>query len=499
MKKIKILQKILPALGMAVLLGAGCAGNSGTAPAPTGVGTAQPTETAGGQETARPEETDGEQESVSLSDSPRWEDSRGYRHYDNTKWYYDRKKKRLVISGTGEMYNPPDAESAEESIAPSEIYPNHTPIRRAQRNAKEIVVKPGITSIGRAAFAYFQQVEKITLPDTLEKIGEGVFFRCESLKEINIPDRVKTIGNISFLWCKSLEKITIGKNLEEIGKGVFSDCLSLRKVEVSRKNKCFITKNGGLYHRKQKTLCLHYAKTEQVTIEEGTERIADSAIQWNEKVRRITIPDSVRTIGDGAMYHCSRLEKITFSGKSQLKEFEQLWLGTIDGLGHHSCFDECNRLREFIAPESLERMPSGALTLCESLERVYLGKNYRWDVPNGGRTSSGSAFREYIVSEDNKEFCSRDGVLYDKYMQTLYIYPDRKDGTEFTVPQSVKYVHYIPVKKNMMRKLVVPNKDTVFRIPWAFPKNSRRLVIYGRKGSDIYRIAKKRNLKFVEL
>ena len=159
----------------------------------------------------------------------------------------------------------------------------------------------------------------------------------------------------------------------------------------------------------------------------------------------------------------------------------------------------------------MEWIAQSAFTSCDSLERIYLGKNFK-GYPGDAEghqyhqvyefTESSRSLKEYIVSKDNEAFCSKGGVLYDKKMETLFVYPVQKSGTEYTIPESVKYVIYLyytgSKKDNKLRKLVVPSKDTRF-YTWILPKNSKRLTIYGRKDSGAYRAAKKRKIKFVEL
>lgn len=65
-----------------------------------------------------------------------------------------------------------------------------------------------ITSIGKAAFAGFMNVDRIMLPKTITNIDEYAFFRS-SIIEMEIPDGVTHIGNRAFGYCKNLRKIVL--------------------------------------------------------------------------------------------------------------------------------------------------------------------------------------------------------------------------------------------------------------------------------------------------
>jgi len=496
MKKIKKLSKIIPLISMIVFISTGCEKTSDTEPHPTRMESEQPLETET-MSTLEPTASDVEDEE---------KDENTPEQHDHLKWRYDRKNKRLTISGIGDMREDTEDDEGLVGYSPDHFYPKHTNFSKIKNNVKEIVVKPGVTSIASEAFCDFYQVEKIILPDTIQKIGDKVFWYCQSLKEIVIPKQVKTIGNNCFCLCKSLQKITIGKSLRKIGEGAFVCCPNIRQVRVSPENKYLMAKNGGLYEKREKTLYLHFGKSERVIIEKDTKHIAACAIQWNEKVKRITIPASVLTINGGALCYCSNLKNIVFPKQSRLREIMHYSCFDGEDAYGYGCFEGCKKLQEFIAPESLEQMSDGHFYGCDSLKRIYLGKSFKGvpgETPQTPEeyqhyqaykyTENSPALEEYIVSKDNKIFCSKDGVLYDKKLETLFVYPSKKKATEYTIPASVKYVIEAWDKKNKLRKLIVPSINTEFR--W-MSKNMRRLTVYGRKDSAAYRMAKKRNIRF---
>ena len=476
MIKTNTLVKATIIISMVALSGIACSQVSGTTSKPDGMTKAKTEKTVQPSPTIEP--TWWEQE---LSDANKRNDA--------LKWHYDNKDKRLTVSGAGAISNTPITVDAS---------PNHVDWTYIEKHVKEIVIEEGITAIVLRNFSYCQNLKKVSLPDSLQKIGSETFWRCGSLEEINIPEQVQSIGQNCFYHCKSLRKVTLGKSVEKLGKGIFADCPNLRQVEVSPENEYFMTKNGGLYQKEGKVLYLHYAKSAQVNIEEGTERIAEFAIQGNEKVRQITIPASVKTIGGGAMLYCSNLQEVKFPEQSQLKEIEMYCtaeLGGDDPGENYGCFQGCKKLQKCIFPESLERIPS-EIFWGTSVKRIYLGKNFKGYPENyeSKFRETVSSLKKYIVSEENENFCGKDGVLYDKEMKTLLVYPPQKRNTKFTVPESVKIILSVPHEG----KLIIKNKDTKLDY-WILPKKNKKLTIYGKKNSKVYRMAKKRKIRFVEI
>ena len=58
---------------------------------------------------------------------------------------------------------------------------------------KELVVEEGITEIANWAFADFEELESVQLPNSLTKICQSAFIRCVKLTRVNIPQGVKII------------------------------------------------------------------------------------------------------------------------------------------------------------------------------------------------------------------------------------------------------------------------------------------------------------------
>ncbi len=110
-----------------------------------------------------------------------------------------------------------------------------------------------VTEIGSQAFA-FVGIEKIKLPDTIEKIGEGAFWQnyftsfeippkvteiaantfrgCHLLKDINLHNGIKSIGDFAFQDCNALTKIVIPKSVKTLGDAVFYSCRGLKSVVI---------------------------------------------------------------------------------------------------------------------------------------------------------------------------------------------------------------------------------------------------------------------------
>lgn len=75
-------------------------------------------------------------------------------------------------------------------------------------------------------------LEEVTLPESLETIGEDTFNGCDSLKSIVIPTNVKRIERNAFAWSDNLSSIVLPDGLEYLGISVFEGCNNLTELII---------------------------------------------------------------------------------------------------------------------------------------------------------------------------------------------------------------------------------------------------------------------------
>jgi hypothetical protein len=77
---------------------------------------------------------------------------------------------------------------------------------------------------------YMKNLQKITLPEGIERIENNAFKWCYYLTEANFPQSLTYIGDSAF-ECAAIESIVIPANVTNIGKNAFRDNVSLQTLE----------------------------------------------------------------------------------------------------------------------------------------------------------------------------------------------------------------------------------------------------------------------------
>ena len=86
-----------------------------------------------------------------------------------------------------------------------------------------------VTSIGKEAFAFCQDLKTVSIPNTVTYIGIGAF-AVTYLTSIEIPNSVTTIEYGAFQECYKLTSVTIPNSVKSIGRNAFDDCDKLNKI-----------------------------------------------------------------------------------------------------------------------------------------------------------------------------------------------------------------------------------------------------------------------------
>lgn len=172
------------------------------------------------------------------------------------KWEYNKSKNLLTISkdGSGKM-----ADYSNYYDDDSDYPPWEDIIEDTAEDPADVVVKSGVTYIGAYSMGY---AKTISLPDTVEKIGNYAFFES-GVEKIKLPASLKEIGAYTF-YNSCLESVTLPKNIKKIGDSAFEGT------------------------------CL-----DSIILPDGLESIGKRAFIDNY-LNDIRIPKSVKTIGDNA-------------------------------------------------------------------------------------------------------------------------------------------------------------------------------------------------------
>lgn len=236
-------------------------------------------------------------------------------------------------------------------------------LKRYHGTKTTVKIPDGITAIGEGAFYGYRKITEITIPQSVIKIGESAFEGCSKLSEIEIPSSVLVIGKSAFENCFSLESVIFHANLQIIGEAAFYMCCNLDEINLPNHlmkigKDAFVGTGYAMNEHNWDSyvlyignylICAKDTKVGEVAVKEGTIGIADSAFEYCSNVTEISLPESIKSIGEEAFF-CS--------GVSQVKLSKNL-----RNIGSYA-FCSCENLKEIIIPEEVSYIGEYAFISC---------------------------------------------------------------------------------------------------------------------------------------
>ena len=146
------------------------------------------------------------------------------------------------------------------------------------------------------AFDYITTLTRVTLPDTIAKIGKDAFSECHALTEIALPASVTEIGEFAFSSCESLGSISFPEGITVLPRNVCYSCKSLANVVLPTT----LTSIGSYAFENCGALTV-------LEIPDGVTSAGEEAF-WNcENLAELILPDSLTEIGKNIVKKTDRL------------------------------------------------------------------------------------------------------------------------------------------------------------------------------------------------
>lgn len=174
-------------------------------------------------------------------------------------------------------------------------------------NLESITLCDSIVRIDSGAFFGCSGLTEILIPQNVTVLGNSAFYGCTKLKSLTIPDRTVTIGDLAFGNCSSLESVTIGALVSTLGSGAFSGCEKLSNIKISEINAKYYSETGCIVEKATKTLVVGCNTT---VIPEDIENIGDGAFKNCNGITSVTLPSNLKTIGKSAFEGCRNMTDI---------------------------------------------------------------------------------------------------------------------------------------------------------------------------------------------
>ncbi len=372
----------------------------------------------------------------------------------------------------------------------------------------EVAILDGCVKINKSAFSG-KGLTAITIPDSMQSIGERAFEKCTNLQTLNWnaincaieKDQGYPIFDYNNISLNNISTINIGANVQSIGADIFYGCVNITKVNVTSLktwceiefgnrdanplsaaqgnaklylNDALVTEVNDLDGVAKISAYAFYCCSDitSVTIPGSAQSIDEYAFCGCAGLSEITIPISVQSIGNSAFYDCTGLQSLTIGdgvqsiGYYAFRNCTGLKTVTIgDGVQSigHDAFSYCTGITSVTIPDSVQSIGGGAFQFCRGITEVnYLGNFKGWcEIEFGG----GSANPLSVTDGKAELYCNED--LVDLTNLTIpagttkigeYAFYGLTGITSVTIPDSVKSIgEYAFSKCTGITSVIIPD------------------------------------------
>ena len=362
-----------------------------------------------------------------------------------------------------------------------------------------------ITNIDNFAFRYCENLQYITIPDTVEYIGRYSFYGCKSLSRIDIPESVEYIGQYAFNVTNDLDVYFLSNSLplyiqENWDYGIRGYYVGVKEVytegdykfaTLNNDTTAIIEYNGAATNIDLTTLnkmitqiggsAFKGSSIESIVLPNALKTIEKSAF-GNTKLKSITIPSNVEYLGDNA-FQSSEIESVTFESNKNLTK-----------IGMY-VFENTYNLKEITLPKSLTSLGSYAF-LGSGLEKVIFEEGIKLSTINEGAFQK-TKLKKVVIPElvtliNHNAFRDIETLQQVKFNdQKLEIMSNvfyNTDLTSVNIPANLKYIGeyaFVGLKNLTAFNVDANNKYYTSIDGVLYSKDGRKLIAYpaGKEGT----------------
>lgn len=221
----------------------------------------------------------------------------------------------------------------------------------------------------QSPFYHNSAIQTVNIGKGITYIGGEAFYQCPNLTSVNIADTVTEIGAHAFHGCQNLKDISIPNTVHQIDRMAFEDTAWYNSQQ-----------DGLIYIGK---VVYKYKgqmpEDTEIVVKADTKGIAAEAFWYGKNLKKITLPEGMRTIGECAFYNCNNLENIYLP--STVINIGREAFGNCDGFTSVNIpegvtkieaftFAYCDGLTNMIIPEGVTSIGHCAFNGCDKLENI---------------------------------------------------------------------------------------------------------------------------------
>ena len=365
-------------------------------------------------------------------------------------------------------------------------------------NLVSVTIPKSVTSIGSIAFENCSSLTNVTIPENVTSIEWGTFYGCKSLTGVIIPENVTVIGGHAFDGCSSLISVTIPKSVTSVGDSAFQNCSSLTNVAIPENvpsiamvtfygcnsltsvtiPKSVTVIGGHAFDGCDSMKDVYYTgnqnQWDKIKISDFNEPLLGAALHLNS-----VAPAASGKCGENLTWALTYDGVLTISGTGEMADYpnfpdvpwyddrEKIMTAVIEPGVTNICsfaFFGCKNLTSVTIPEGVTSIGSYAFNACNLTSMEIPASVTAIGTLDASALGAGRNLTGYFVDEKNTAYTSVDGILFSKDGTVLVAYPQGKNDTSYSIPESVTCIASDAFGGSRLTSVTIPESVTSIRL-----------------------------------
>lgn len=121
---------------------------------------------------------------------------------------------------------------ADAAASASDFQTQGSTLVKYRGTEERVTIPDTVEVVGESAFENNQKVQFVVIPKSVKRLDAYVFWGCNNLEEVVLGKGLTTVDEYSFAGCTGLKQITIPENVQSIDAQAFAGCINLTDIYI---------------------------------------------------------------------------------------------------------------------------------------------------------------------------------------------------------------------------------------------------------------------------
>lgn len=121
---------------------------------------------------------------------------------------------------------------ADAAASASDFQTQGSTLVKYRGTEERVTIPDTVEVVGESAFENNQKVQFVVIPKSVKRLDAYVFWECNNLEEVVLGKGLTAVDEYSFAGCTGLKQITIPENVQSIDAQAFAGCVNLTDIYI---------------------------------------------------------------------------------------------------------------------------------------------------------------------------------------------------------------------------------------------------------------------------